>query len=93
MNMYCWNITSRRFQTFINEKHLGHTACYEHVLLEYYIKRFQYILSMTSTWVMQNAMNMFGWNITSRRFQTFINVQQLGHAEHYEHVLIRTLHQ
>ena len=38
MNMFCWNITSRSFKHFINEKHLGHTDRYEHVLLEYYLK-------------------------------------------------------
>ena len=37
-------------------------------------------------------MNMFCWNITSRRFETLINEKQLGCAEHYEHVFAGTLH-
>ena len=39
LTWFCWHITSRRFQTFINEsylKKLGHTKQYEQVLLEYY---------------------------------------------------------
>ena len=37
MNMFYWNITSMRFQTYIIEKLLGQTEDYEHVSLEHYI--------------------------------------------------------
>ena len=44
------------FKTFINEKHLGHTECYEHVgtLHQGDFKH----LSMNISWDIQNIMDM-----------------------------------
>ena len=72
MNMFCWNVTSGRFQMFINEsyfKKLEYTKQYEHVLLEHYEH-----LSVKGTfrhYVMRTLWTCFHWNTMSIMCQTF----------------------